>query len=368
MTGYGQACLLCIGMDSNMIVGHKKISPSLDFCQNWKEILAKSIVTIDQLERYFSIDAAGLQNVTSLYPMRINPYFLSLIQKENDAIWKQAVPDVQEIENDNYSVDPLFEEMQSPVPNLIQRYPDRVLFLVSNQCAMFCRFCMRKRRLGSSHPISSKRINDGLSYIRDNRNINEVILSGGDPLLLDDDVIKWILMQLRAIPHVEIIRIHTRAPSSLPQRVTGALVDIIKKFHPVYINTHFNHPAEITEVAASACMRLADAGIPLGCQTVLLKGVNDNEAVMRELMLKLLRLRIKPYYLHHADIVKGTAHFRTSIQTGLELLKRLQTDASGLCVPAYMIDLPGGCGKIPLQAEYVKKNTVNPGAHLKGET
>lgn len=173
--------------------------------------------------------------------------------------------------------------------------------------------------------------------------------------MLDDDVINWILTQLRAIPHIDIIRIHTRAPSSLPQRVTGALVNVIKKFHPVYINTHFNHPAEITDAAASACVRLADAGIPLGCQTVLLKGVNDNAAVMRELMLKLLKLRVKPYYLHQADIVKGTAHFRTSIQTGLDILKGLQTDAAGLCIPAYMIDLPGGCGKIPLQPPYAAK-------------
>ena len=337
-----------------MLVNNKKISCALDFCHDWKEILAKSIVSVEQLERYFDIDAAGLQNVTSIYPMRINPYFLSLIQEENDAIWKQAVPDVQEIENGFYSDDPLFEEMQSPVPNLIHRYPDRVLFMVSNQCAMFCRYCMRKRKIGGSHRISNESINAGLNYIRKNKNINEVILSGGDPLLLDDDVIKWILMQIRAIPHIEIIRIHTRTPSSLPQRVTGALVNIIKKFHPVYINTHFNHPAEITDLAASACMRLADAGIPLGCQTVLLKGVNDNEAVMRELMLKLLRLRVKPYYLHHADLVKGTTHFRTSIQTGLDILKSLQTDASGLCIPSYVIDLPGGCGKIPLQSEYVK--------------
>jgi len=356
-------------MDSDMIVDNKRISAPLDFYQNWKEILAKSIVSVDQLERYFKVDSAALRNVTTIYPMRINPYFLSLIQKENDAIWKQAIPNVQEIENDSYSVDPLFEEMQSPVPNLIHRYPDRVLFLVSNQCAMFCRFCMRKRRLGSSHRISSKRINDGLSYIRGNRNITEVILSGGDPLLLDDEVIQWILTRLRAIPHIGIVRIHTRAPASLPQRVTGALVDIIKKFHPVYINTHFNHPAEITEVAASACMRLADAGIPLGCQTVLLKGVNDNEAVMRELMLKLLKLRIRPYYIHHADIVKGTAHFRTSIQTGLEIMNRLQTDISGLCDPAYMIDLPGGYGKIPLQAEYLKKEySKTISGNLKGET
>lgn len=341
-------------MASNMIVGKKKISASFDFCQSWKEILAKSIVSADQLEKYFNIDATVFRKVTCIYPMRINPYFLSLIQEENDAIWKQAVPDIQEIESGFYSDDPLFEEMQSPVPNLIHRYPDRVLFMVSNQCAMFCRYCMRKRKIGNPYRISRKIITDGLNYIQTNQNITEVILSGGDPLLLDDDVIEWILMQLRAIPHIDIIRIHTRAPSSLPQRVTDELVNIIKKFHPVYINTHFNHPAEITDVAASACIRLAEAGIPLGCQTVLLKGVNDNAAVMRELMQKLLRIRVRPYYLHHADLVKGTTHFRTSIQTGLDILKSLQTHASGLCTPAYMVDLPGGHGKIPLQPAYVK--------------
>lgn len=345
-------------MNYNMSADKQKKYSTLECCQNWKEILAKSIVSVDQLERYFDIDAAGLRNVTSLYPMRINPYFLSLIQKVNDAIWKQAVPDVKEIENDFYSDDPLFEEIQSPVPNLIHRYPDRVLFKVSNQCAMFCRYCMRKRKIGSSLRVSGKRINDGLHYIKKDTNINEVILSGGDPLLLDDDVINWILMQLRAISHIDIIRIHTRTPSSLPQRVTGALVNIIKKYHPVYVNTHFNHPAEITDVSAKACIRLADAGIPLGCQTVLLKGVNDNEAVLRELMLKLLRLRVKPYYLHQADPVKGTIHFRTSVQTGLDILERLQTDASGPCLPSYMIDLPGGYGKIPLQPEYMKNSRL----------
>jgi len=328
---------------------NRKFSSRSDCCKSWKEILAGSILTAAQLRRYFDIDAAGIQKVISIYPMRINPYFLSLIQQEHDPIWKQAVPDMQEIENGFYCDDPLSEEIQSPVPNLIHRYPDRVLFLVSNQCAMFCRYCMRKRKLGSLQPISRKSITAGLSYIRKNRNINEVILSGGDPFLLDDDVIKWILRQLRAIAHIDMIRIHTRTPSSLPQRVTAALVNIIKKFHPVYINTHFNHPAEITDLAAGACMRMADAGIPLGCQTVLLKGVNDNAAVMRDLMQKLLKLRVRPYYLHQVDPVKGNAHFQTSIQTGLDILERLQTDASGLCIPTYAIDLPGGYGKVPLQ-------------------
>ncbi|MEW6673698.1 MAG: KamA family radical SAM protein [Thermodesulfobacteriota bacterium] len=326
----------------------------MDCCQSWEEILVNSIVTVEQLARYFDIDISGLRRVVSVYPMRINPYFLSLIQEVNDAIWKQAVPDVQEIEYGRYSDDPLFEEKQSPVPNLVHRYPGRVLFIVSNQCAMFCRYCMRKRRIGGFQRVNNRSIHAGLSYIRKHKDINEVILSGGDPLLLADDVIRWILIQLRAIPHIEIIRIHTRTPSSLPQRITEALVNIIKKFHPVYINTHFNHPAEITDVAARACGRIADAGIPLGCQTVLLKGVNDHPVIMKELMQKLLRLRVRPYYLHQADPVKGTAHFRTSIRTGLDILKGLQSHVSGLCIPNYMIDLPGGCGKVPLLPDDAK--------------
>jgi len=356
-------------MAYHMTVANKKKPSAADFCQSWKEIIAKSIVSVDQLEKHFDIDTVALRKVTAVYPMRINPYFLSLIQEENDAIWKQAVPDIQEIQNGLYCDDPLFEEKQSPVPNLVHRYPDRVLFMVSNQCAMYCRYCMRRRRLGGSYRIGNKMINDGFNYIRLNKNIREVILSGGDPLLLDDDVIESILIQLRTISHIDIIRIHTRTLSSLPQRVTQALIDIIRQFHPVFINTHFNHPAEITEVAASACMRLADAGIPLGCQTVLLKGVNDNPEVIGELLRNLVRIRVKPYYLHHADPVAGTAHFRIPIQTGLDILENLQTKVSGLCIPAYMVDLPGGCGKIPLQPESAKKLKGRPGFQKdRGET
>ena len=337
-----------------MIVDNKQISYGLDTCQDWKEIIKNSIVSVNQLARYFSIDKAALQKVTSIYPMRINPYFLSLIKQKNDPIWMQSVPDVKEMDDDFYSEDPLFEERQSPVPYLIHRYPGRVLFMVSDQCAMFCRYCTRKRKIGAFQRISERRFNDAFSYIRKTKSVSEVILSGGDPLLLEDDVIKWVLFQLRLISHIEIIRIHTRVPSSLPQRVTDDLVAIIKQFHPIYINIQFNHPNEVTDVAAGACIRLADAGIPLGCQTVLLKGVNDNPAILNNLMQRLLKIRVKPYYLHNADPVRGTAHFRTSIQSGLDVLKYLQTHAAGLCIPSYVIDLPGGCGKIPLQPEYPK--------------
>jgi len=321
---------------------------------DWKALLSSSIMTAEQLSRYLPIDIEAVHKVSAHYPMRINPYYLSLIRKKKDAIWKQAVPDLQEVENNQYLADPLLEERQSPVPNLVHRYPDRVLLLVSNQCAMYCRYCMRKRKVGNPFAVNEGIISRGLDYLRKNKGIREVLLSGGDPLLLEDDVLKRMLQDLRAIPHIEIIRIHTRVPCTLPQRVTETLAAMLKQFHPIYINTHFNHPFEITDAAAKACSQLADAGIPLGSQTVLLKGVNDDPGVMKRLMQALLKIRIKPYYIHHADPVRGSGHFRTTIQTGLNIMRALRGYTSGLCVPDYMIDIPGGGGKVPLLPEYVK--------------
>jgi lysine 2,3-aminomutase len=219
---------------------------------------------------------------------------------------------------------------------------------------MYCRFCNRKRKVGLSSMVTQETIREGLSYIRATRQVRDVLLSGGDPLLLPDIEIYRILTELRAISHVEIIRIGTRIPCTLPQRVTPELADMLKGFHPLYINTHFNHPSEITEEASLACRRLADAGIPLGCQTVLLKGVNDDPAVMTALMQRLLTIRVRPYYLFQADLTRGTSHFWTPLKTGLEIISRLQGHTSGLCVPRFMIDLPGGGGKVPLLPEYVK--------------
>ncbi|MCP4107103.1 MAG: KamA family radical SAM protein [Desulfobacteraceae bacterium] len=295
----------------------------------------------------------SLKQVIERYPMRINPYYLSLIRSPGDPIWKQAVPDIAEM-NDPYGTDdPLSEEKQSPVPNLIHRYPDRVVFLVSAQCAVFCRYCMRKRKVGSAFAVTDKTIRAGLDYIQNNTKIRDVILSGGDPLLLDDDLLYDILKKIRSMSHVQIIRIHTRVPCTLPHRVTSDLADILKKFHPLYINTHFNHPCEITPESTAACNILADAGIPLGCQTVLLKGVNDNPEIMKRLMHQLLMIRVKPYYIHQLDLAHGTSHFRTSPETGLDIMNNLRGHTSGMCVPHFMIDLPGGGGKIPLVPEHV---------------
>lgn len=323
----------------------------------WKEIMKNSIVSAEQLAAICKcpINIEELNDIAKKYPMRINPYFLSLIKSKDDPIWKQCIPDKNELINSEVMTeDPLCEERDSPVPGLTHRYPDRVLLLVSNQCATYCRFCTRKRKVGDPFKrITKEQIMKGLAYIKDHKEIRDVLLSGGDPLLLSDNYLEWILKEVRAIPHIEIIRIGTRVPCALPQRITPELCKMLKRYHPLYINTHFNHPSEITEEAKGACEMLADTGIPLGNQSVLLKGINDDPAVMKELMHKLLMIRVKPYYIYQADLVKGTEHFRTKIKAGLDVIKALRGHTSGLAVPQYIIDAPGGGGKIPLLPEYV---------------
>ncbi|MDD5757941.1 MAG: KamA family radical SAM protein [Desulfobulbaceae bacterium] len=320
----------------------------------WQHLLKKSITSPGQLAGGFAAQGAGLDGVVQRYPMLINPYYLGLIKEVNDPIWRQAVPDARELVDTVCFEDPLAEESLSPVPNLIHKYPDRVLFLVNSQCAMYCRFCTRKRKVGTERMvITAESILAGLDYIRRTPAIRDVLVSGGDPLLLPDERLDQILSGLRAIPTVEIIRIGTRVPCVLPMRVTRSLVSILKRYHPLYINTHFNHPTELTPEAAKACGRLADAGIPLGCQTVLLRGVNDDPQVMRRLMHGLLRIRVKPYYIFQADMTLGTNHFRTSISTGLTIMRSLIGHTSGLAAPTYAIDAPGGGGKIPLVPEYI---------------
>ena len=320
---------------------------------SWRGLLARSITKAVDLPKHLCMDAIAVHDVTRRYPMRINPYYLGLIKEINDPLWLQAIPDFKEL-NDPLGVeDPLNEEEQSPVPNITHRYPDRVLFLVSSQCAMYCRFCTRKRKVGRSLTVTEETIASGIEYIGRHREVRDVLLSGGDPLLLTDKSIEQILKALRQIPHVEIVRIGTRVPCTLPQRITPRLVNMLKKYHPLYINTHFNHPLEITPEAAKACGRLADAGIPLGCQTVLLRGVNDDAAIMKQLMQRLLRIRVRPYYLYQADLTQGTGHFRTPIDKGLEIIEALRGHTSGLCVPTFVVDVPGGGGKTPLLPNYL---------------
>jgi len=279
-----------------------------------------------------------------------------LIRQEGDAIWKQCMPDLLELADDVQCIDPLEENSLSPLPGLIHRYPDRVVLLVSNICPVYCRFCMRKRHVGrGSSPMSDTELKQAFEYIAANPAIRDVLLSGGDPLMLDDTSLQQILSGLRAINHVSIIRIGTRVPVTIPERVTPDLCDLLKRFHPIYINTHFNHPHEITEDSSRACTMLADAGIPLGNQTVLLKGVNDDVAIMRKLMTGLLGIRVKPYYLHQMDLVRGTAHFRTSVDKGLEIVRGLRGHVSGLAIPHYVIDLLGGKGKVAILPDDVER-------------
>jgi lysine 2,3-aminomutase len=316
---------------------------------SWRELLLKSVVTAEQIADSFQADIGKIRRVLEIYPMRINPYYFSLIRNVGDPLWLQAVADIREINDDMFSEpDPLWEDAQSPVPGLIHRYPDRVVYLVSSQCAMYCRHCIRKRQVGRGSIISRETLEQGIGYIRATPAIREVILSGGDPFMLTDEHLEWILSAIQAIPHVEILRIHTRVPCTLPQRITVGLAHMLKRFHPLYINIQFNHPDEITPESAAACARLADAGIPLGSQTVLLRGVNDDADVMTDLMRKLLKIRVKPYYLHHCDPVSGTGHFRTPISKGKEIMRVLCGRICGEGIPQYMIDLPKGGGKVSI--------------------
>ncbi len=321
----------------------------------WHKQLQASITDPQQLTRAYGIDPAPLKVVADRYPMRVTPYYRDLIKYVGDPIWNQAVPDERECHESICVDDPLEEDNQSPVPNLVHRYPDRVLFLVCSECAMYCRFCTRKRKVGGADmQINASTISAGIEYIAAHSEIRDVIVSGGDPLLLSDEKLDDILTCLRAIPHVQIIRIGTRVPVVLPMRITSGLIRVLRKHHPLYLNTHFNHPDEITNQSAKACERLANVGIPLGNQCVLLRGVNDDPQVMKLLMHKLLQIRVRPYYIYQADMVQGTDHFRTTVEEGLEIIKSLRGHTSGMAVPAYVIDAPGGGGKIPLLPDYLQ--------------
>ena len=315
---------------------------------DWKRVLAESITKPDDLAKRLGVDPKDVEEVVGPYPMRITPTVLATIKEPGDAIWKQVVPDAIEMEDFDAPDDPLEEDTDSPVPHLVHRYPDRVLLMVTNQCPIYCRFCTRKRLVGKPGFLKKGELDQAIAYLREHSEVRDVILSGGDPLLLPDHLIERILKALRTIPHLELIRFGTRVPGTLPQRITPELCAIVKQYHPIYMNLHFNHPDELTPDVKAACGRLADAGVPLGAQTVLLKGVNDDPAVMKRLMQQLLLARVKPYYLYQADLTKGTNHFRTTVETGLSIIQALQGHTSGMAVPHFVIDAPGGGGKIPL--------------------
>ena len=306
-----------------------------------KSDLEKKPSIINQLKDLGG-DIDMILDVKNEFPMSITKHYMKQIKEKGDPLWNQAVPNIEEIYDIKSFPDPLEEEEHSPVPHVVHKYPDRALLVVTNKCALYCRFCTRKRFVGYEGEIPMEEIFTAIDYISRTEAIRDVIISGGDPLVLPDNKLEQILSRLRAIPHLEMIRIGTRVPCVSPSRINEKLVEMLKKYHPLYMNIHFNHPDEITEEVAHACSLLANAGIPLGSQTVLLKDVNDNPETMLKLMRKLLSIRVRPYYIFQCDFVKGTEHFRTPISVGLDIMKHIQGYTSGLGVPKFVIDGPGG--------------------------
>lgn len=318
--------------------------------QTWQQLLQNRLESPEAIASAFHLNPEDVARVTARYPARINTYYRDLIRQHGSPLFLQAVPHEEELEDvPGLLPDTLCEEAQSPVPGLFHRYPDRVILAVSSECALFCRHCMRKRDLGKKTVFDQKA---ALRYLAGHPEIKDVILSGGDPLMLSDERLEELLSALRSIPHVESLRIHTRMPCTLPQRITPELTAMLRRFAPLFVNTHFNHPAEITEESRRACGLLIDSGIPVGCQSVLLRGVNDDSRILATLFRKLLSMRVKPYYLHHPDPVAGILPFRMDLEKGLNLYRTLRGHVSGMAVPPYMIDLPGGGGKVALHPDF----------------
>ncbi len=303
-------------------------------------------------------EAAALSKDGQTLPMAVTPYYMSLISPTDSQqpLRRTMIPTLQErIKSPEEAEDPLGEESQSPVPGLVHRYPDRVLLLVHDFCSAYCRYCTRSRVVGHGKLLPDRRrLEKALDYIRSKETVRDVLISGGDPLLLGDDRLNWILEQLRRIPHVEVIRIGTKVPAVLPQRITPKLVRMLQHYHPLWMSLHFTHPDECTPEAYKACAMLADAGIPLGSQTVLLKGVNDSVETMKRLVHHLMRMRVRPYYLYQCDPIVGSGHFRTPVEKGIEIIRGLRGFTSGYAVPTYVIDTPGGGGKIPVSPDYLQ--------------
>ncbi|MBI3096779.1 MAG: KamA family radical SAM protein [Planctomycetes bacterium] len=327
----------------------------------WQRLMGSGVNRLSQLTSAVpEADPKTLKPVEEQFPVRINRYYLELIQNAPDEatraqLLRQVMPDTEELlDIEHEEEDPLSEERQSPVPGLTHRYPNRVLFYVSHQCPIYCRYCTRKRKVGDPASVSRTQLEGGLRYITAHPEVKDVILSGGDPLMLHDEALVEIVSRLRAIPHVEIIRLGTRIPSALPQRITEKLCKALQPYHPIYVMAHFDHPDELTPEAKGAADLLANHGFPMMNQTVLLRGVNDEVETLRRLFQGLLRMRIKPYYLYQADLTKGTEYFRTTTRRGIELMQGLRGHISGLAVPYYVIDAPGGGGKIPILPEYVE--------------
>jgi lysine 2,3-aminomutase len=327
---------------------------------DWQWQVRNRIETTEDLKKFISLtpeETEGIDKCLKTLRMAITPYYFSLIDPENpdDPVRKQAVPTAAELFKSPADLeDPLHEDGDAPVPGLTHRYPDRVLLLVTDQCSMYCRHCTRRRFAGQKDSaMPASRIDKAIEYIAATKQVRDVVVSGGDPLLLSDDRLEDILKRLRAIEHVEIIRLGTRTPVVLPQRITPKLCEMLKKYHPVWLNTHFNHPQEITQESARACDLISMAGIPIGNQSVLLAGINDCPHVMKKLVHELVKIRVRPYYIYQCDLSFGLSHFRTPVSKGIEIIEALRGHTSGFCVPTYVVDAPGGGGKIPVMPNYM---------------
>ena len=331
---------------------------------DWHWQVANRAETLEDLKKYISLtpeEEEGVKACLGTLRMAITPYDLSLIDPNDphDPVRKQAIPTAKELHQSCADLlDPLHEDSDSPVPGLTHRYPDRVLLLTTDQCSMYCRHCTRRRFAGqhdTSVPV--EQIDKCIEYIRNTPTVRDVLLSGGDVLMLSDDMLEYIISRLREIDHVEIVRLGSRTPVVCPQRITPELCALLKKYHPIWLNTHFNHPQEITAEAQKACAMLADAGVPLGNQSVLLAGVNDCVFTMKKLVNQLVEMRVRPYYIYQCDLSMGLEHFRTPVSKGIEIIEALRGHTSGYCVPTFVVDAPGGGGKTPVMPQYVISQT-----------
>ena len=331
-----------------------------DQWNDWRWQVRNRITDVDTLSKIINLtedERKDIGAVMERFRVGITPYYASLMDPDdpNCPVRKQAVPTIAETHISSADLeDPLDEDEDSPVPGITHRYPDRVLFLITDQCSMYCRHCTRRRFAGQHDMgVPRDRLDEGIEYIRRTPQVRDVLLSGGDALLVSDDVLEYIIKKLREIPHVEIIRIGSRTPVVCPQRITENLVNMLKKYHPIWLNTHFNHPKEITPESIKACEMLADVGIPLGNQSVLLRGVNDCPHIMKDLVHGLVKMRVRPYYIYQCDLSMGIEHFRTKVSKGIEIIEALRGHTSGYAVPTFVVDAPGGGGKTPVMPQYV---------------
>jgi lysine 2,3-aminomutase len=346
--------------DYQQISIYKDVNP-LDW-EDWHWQLANRIRTKEELSQIIKLtpeEEKGIDKAKGRLSMAITPHWASLIDPEDPScpLRRQAVPVISEfIIAPHEMTDPCAEDRDSPAPHLVHRYPDRVLLLATDHCAMYCRHCTRRRLVGDSEKEETKsslRFDAAVEYLKSNKKVRDVLISGGDPFILEDEEIEALIQKVRSVSHIEFLRLGTRVPVTLPQRITEKLVNMLKKYSPIWISIHFNHPKEITRRSRIACDMLADAGFPLGSQTVLLKGINDRPYIMRKLMQELLQIRVRPYYIYQCDPVRGTQHFRTPVAVGINIMEKLRGHTSGYAVPTYVIDGPGGGGKIPVGPNYI---------------